>query len=244
MRVEVYLDGFNLYYGGKFQCLDDPTGWKWLNLRSLADRVISSHSGWNDPFISNIVYCTARVSGRDIPDGSREQDVYLRALVAADAVDVIEYGNYVSRTSCAPLATEGKRGRPELTHPSWPVMVKNGQGADDPNAYFIVKVARREEKGSDVNVASHLLVDVLRRDVDAAVVISNDSDLRFPITYARTLVPVGLVNPTKNHTAGGLSGAPQDGVGRHWWCQLTPSDFRSSQLPISVSPKIVKPKAW
>jgi hypothetical protein len=60
-----------------------------------------------------------------------------------------------------------------------------------PDATFMV--SHREEKGSDVNVASHLLVDVLTDVVDAAIVISNDSDLDFPVSYARTRVPVGLL---------------------------------------------------
>jgi len=38
-----------------------------------------------------------------------------------------------------------------------------------------------------------VLVDVLTGVVDAAVVVSNDSDLEFPVSYARTRVPVGLV---------------------------------------------------
>lgn len=61
----------------------------------------------------------------------------------------------------------------------------------------MVSVARREEKGSDVNVASHLLIDIFEQRVDAAVVISNDSDLALPVRHARQRVPVGLVNPTK-----------------------------------------------
>jgi hypothetical protein len=53
---------------------------------------------------------------------------------------------------------------------------------DDPDAIFMVSVADREEKGSDVNVATHLLTDVCEQKIDAAVVISNDSDLALPIT--------------------------------------------------------------
>jgi hypothetical protein len=37
----------------------------------------------------------------------------------------------------------------------------------------MLSVAHREEKGSDVKVASHLLLEVLRGRVDAALVISN-----------------------------------------------------------------------
>ena len=51
--------------------------------------------------------------------------------------------------------------------------------------------AGKAKKGSDVNVAAHLLVDVLTGVVDGAVVISNDSDLEFPVSYARTRVAAG-----------------------------------------------------
>jgi hypothetical protein len=44
-----------------------------------------------------------------------------------------------------------------------------------------------------VNVASHLLLGVLDRRVDAAVVISNDSDLAFPLKEARKRLPIGLI---------------------------------------------------
>ncbi len=91
-----------------------------------------------------------------------------------------------------------------------------------PSASFMVSVARREEKGSDVNVASHLLIDVLTDRVDAVVVVTNDSDLAFPLAHARTLVPVGTVNPTPGFTAGKLRGEPAEGAGGHWWCRLTP----------------------
>ncbi|MGO9385661.1 MAG: hypothetical protein ACLP4W_27120, partial [Mycobacterium sp.] len=55
-----------------------------------------------------------------------------------------------------------------------------------------MSVARREEKGFDVNVAAHLLWDVLRgqpgqRPIQAAVIISNDSDIKLPIDHMDTL---------------------------------------------------------
>jgi hypothetical protein len=110
-------------------------------------------------------------------------------------------------------------------------MVQDGAGAQLPDSVFMVSYANREEKGSDVNVASHLLVDVLTNRIDAAVVISNDSDLRFPVQFARARVPLGLVNPTTNQLAGALRDQPGSGVGRHWWHRLTDVDIRSHQLP-------------
>jgi hypothetical protein len=104
-------------------------------------------------------------------------------------------------------------------------------------------MTHREEKGSDVNVASHLLVDVLTGHVDAVVVISNDSDLEFPISFARTRVPVGLVNPSANYLAGALRGQPADGVGNHWWQRLTATDLKASQLPDPVG-VFACPSGW
>ena len=87
-----------------------------------------------------------------------------------------------------------------------------------------------EEKGSDVNLAAHLLVDVLRERVDAAIVISNDSDLRLPIQVVRQKVPVGTINPSSAPRAGDLRGERDEGAGEHWWYRLTKDDFRLCQL--------------
>jgi hypothetical protein len=131
----------------------------------------------------------------------------------------------VHRVAIGPLATPARNGRPVLTHPAGPLMVKDAAGQDDPTAVFMVSTARREEKGSDANVAAHLLLDVLEQRIDAAIVISNDSDLKFPVRTARDRVPVGTINPSRSHTAGKLRGSPGDGVGNHWWHQLTAADL-------------------
>lgn len=110
-------------------------------------------------------------------------------------------------------------------------MVQDRDGSPVRDARFMVSYAYREEKGSDVNVASHLLLDVLGGSVDGAIVISNDSDLRFPIQQARDRVPVGTVNPSPGRLAGALMGGAGDGVGRHWWRRLTATDIRGHQLP-------------
>jgi hypothetical protein len=122
-------------------------------------------------------------------------------------------------------------------------MVQDASGVAMPDARFMVSVARREEKGSDVNVASHLLIDIFEKRVDAAVVISNDSDLAFPIHHARQRVPVGLVNPTKGYPAGALNGDARDGAGGHWWYQLAGPDLTTAQLPATIG-KLTKPIGW
>jgi hypothetical protein len=107
----------------------------------------------------------------------------------------------------------------------------------------VVSYAHREEKGSDVNVASHLLVDLLQSRIEAAVVISNDSDLRYPVQQARLSVPVCVVNPSSAPLATDLRGQPTDGAGRHWWYQLTAADLHAHQLPDPVG-GVKRPTGW
>jgi hypothetical protein len=231
MRVGVYIDGFNLYYGGcALMGGRGKPGWRWLDLRQLAQNIVREHSGWPEAEITRVVYCTARVSAGDDPQQQHDQDAYLRALIAAKSVDRIEYGHYVSRVTMSPLATRGSKGQPIIATAQWPIMVQDAREQPVRNARFMVSVARREEKGSDVNVASHLLLDQLDGRIDAAVVISNDSDLAFPIARSRERLPVGLVNPTAGYTAGALSRRPKADSG-HWWYRMTTADICSAQLP-------------
>ena len=98
-------------------------------------------------------------------------------------------------------------------------------------------------KGSDVNVAAHLLLDVLAGAVDGALAMSNDSDLRFPIQQARQRVPVAIINPSPSQLAGALRGDPAAGAGRHWWARLTPADLKNHQLPDPVG-RYGRPQDW
>jgi uncharacterized LabA/DUF88 family protein len=243
MRVGVYIDGYNLYYGGRSLCGRGTAGWRWLDIRALARTLIRERVNWPSAQLERVVYCTARVDADESPASHTDQDIYLKALVANRSVDHIEFGHYVARVKYAPLAVKDPNDRPRLVAPTWPVMIQDGTGAQMKDARFMVSVAHREEKGSDVNVASHLLLDVLLTRVDAALVISNDSDLKLPIREARARVPVGLINPTSREIAGALRGAPTAGVGRHFWRDLAAQDFVSHQLPDPAG-GYAKPHDW
>lgn len=141
------------------------------------------------------------------------------------------------------MAIRGPHGRPELVGPEWPVMIHDGDGNAVSEAVFMVSYANREEKGSDVNVAAHLLLDVLRGSVDAALVITNDSDLRLPVQEVREHIPLGLVNPSHNYLAGDLRGSPDTGPGRHWWARLSAADLTEHQLPDPAG-SCRKPDGW
>lgn len=243
MRVGLYVDGFNLYYGARGLCGRGTAGWRWLDLRALGIALLERASIWPDSYIDHVVYCTARIDGGENPVGHQEQDVYLKAIRAVGSADLIEFGYYVSRVKRARLAVADGKGRPVIQSSAWPVMVQDRHGSPVPDARFMVSYAYREEKGSDVNVASHLLMDVLGGAVDAAIVISNDSDLRLPVQEARSRVPVGTVNPSPGNLAGALRGRPDEGVGRHWWRRLTLADIRDHQLPNPCG-DFRKPDPW
>lgn len=60
-----------------------------------------------------------------------------------------------------------------------------------------IEVIDIKEKGSDVNLATELLVDGFTNAFDVAVIVSNDSDLVAPVRAIRTKLgkPVGIINP-------------------------------------------------
>ena len=236
MKVGVYVDGLNLYYGGRSLFGRSASGWRWLDLRQLSERLLARRADWlaQGALVERVVYCTAFIDGGIHPAEHRRQQVYVAALRASGSFDHLEEGRFTARWKTGLLATRDNRGRPVIHTSRWPVMVQDSTGRNVRDARFMVSYLREEEKATDVNVASHLLFDVLSSRVDAAVVISNDSDLRFPVRLARRRVPVGVVNPSTNRLAGDLAGKSGDGVGGHWWYRLQAGDFRSCQLAGTV----------
>ena len=143
------------------------TPYKWLDLEALSRRLLPRDE------IVKIRYFTARIGSRsDDPQRVRRQQAYLRALAALPLVE-IHYGHYVTRPVRLPLADPPSTG---------------GR---------TVRVLKTEEKGSDVNLATYLLLDAFGQRCDTAVVMSNDSDLAEAIRVAQTelAVAVGIINP-------------------------------------------------
>ena len=87
MRVGVYVDGFNLYYGAGGLCGRGTPGWRWLDLRGLAAELIgTARPAGRGAEVTRLVYCTARLDAAAHDSSRADQDVYLRALVAAGSV--------------------------------------------------------------------------------------------------------------------------------------------------------------
>lgn len=148
MRVGVYVDGYNLYYGARGLCGRGTPGWRWLDIRAQAERVLSRISRWQGAAIAHIVYCTAVIDAASNPSGYTEQDIYLKALTAGHSVDHIAYGSYVARVKYAPLAVRAatRSRKPQIVHPQWLIMVQDAHGNPIPDATFMVSYADREEK--------------------------------------------------------------------------------------------------
>jgi hypothetical protein len=249
MKVGIYIDGFNVYYGGESIMGKGVAGWRWLDMRAAFQAVAAAH--WHVTELTPVVYCTSRVLGRVDPGAQKRQDDYLRALNKAKSVDHVEFGNFLEKTKTRPIATQDKKGRPVVWPARYPVVIKDispgnmVDAIDVPEAAFMVTIGDREEKGSDVNVAAHLLIDTLEGNVEAAVVVSNDSDLKFAVSEARKRIPVGVVNPNRKPTAGKLKSRPVGAVAEtdHWEYQLVAADWTGYQLPDPCS-GVAKPADW
>ncbi|MCY3655648.1 MAG: NYN domain-containing protein [Chloroflexi bacterium] len=154
-RVNVYVDGLNLYYG-----VARNTPYRWLNLRRLSEGLIRPGNE-----IHRIRYFTARVTDHE---ASVRQAAYLRALATIPNLTIHE-GHFRTYPTSMPRTDGGG----------------------------MAEVYRTEEKGSDVNLASHLLFDACDRDFETALVISNDTDLMFPVREVRHRlgVTVGISCP-------------------------------------------------
>jgi len=162
MKTNIYIDGFNLYYG----CIKG-TPYHWLNLAEMCRLLLPKDK------IQRIKYFTALVTARqNDPDQPLRQQTFLRALQTIPGLEIV-LGSFLSH---------------EVMMPRSPL----GTG--------YVKVIKTEEKGSDVNIATYLLLDAFRNDFELAVVVSNDSDLLIPIRVVTEQFgkPVGLLNPQQN----------------------------------------------
>jgi hypothetical protein len=140
---------------------------KWLNVRRLCELLLPGHE------IGTVKYFTARVSARsDDPDKPTRQQVYLRALRTLPDLEII-YGSFLSHDVPMPLA-EPSPGGPRFA-----------------------RVIKTEEKGSDVNIAAHLIHDAHQGLFEVAVLVTNDSDLTEPIKIVRhgLDLQVGILNP-------------------------------------------------
>jgi len=189
------------------------TPYRWLNIRRLCELLLPSHT------IHKIKYFTARVSARrDDPDKPTRQQIYLRALKTLPDVEII-YGSFLSHDVMMLLADPPPKG-PRF-----------------------VSVSRTEEKGSDVNIATHLVHDAHRANFETAILVTNDSDLQEPIRIVREelALEVGILNPHRHTPSRVLTKYAS------FIKQIREGPLRASQFPVTLKDgngKFHKPAAW
>jgi len=139
----------------------------WLNLGRMSELLLTSNK------IVWIKYFTAMVSDTpDDPGKSLRQQLYHRALRTLPNIEIIK-GQFRGHEVYRPIV--GCNLAPSC----------------------MVRVHNWEEKGSDVNLAAHLVHDGHLGKYDTAVVISGDSDLAEPIRMVTQELKkrVGVINP-------------------------------------------------
>jgi uncharacterized LabA/DUF88 family protein len=207
LTTNVYIDGFNLYYGAL-----RGTPYRWLNLEKLCQLLLPKNT------LGKIKYFTALVAARpNDPDQAVRQQLYLRALKTLPKVSV-HLGHF-------------------LTHQvTMAVVVAPGQ----PQKY--ARVIKTEEKGSDVNLATHFLHDAHMGRFDVGVVVSNDSDLLEPIKIVREELKkqVGILNP---HPTASRAFLPHIDFIK----QIRAGVLRTAQFPVTLTDAhgtFTKPASW
>lgn len=220
MRTIVYIDGFNLYY----RMLKDRPAMKWVNPLLLAANVLQPGH-----VITRVNYYIARVSARaHDPQAPARQATYLNALATVPQIAVHE-GSFMITEPWMPLAL------PPQSKP-------NGYNWTMPPP-SVVKVVKSEEKGSDVNLGSHLVRDAFTDAFDVAVVITNDSDLVEPIRISVQEADkrVGLLVPVKypNQSLMGVAS---------FFLRIRPGHLARSQFPATINlpdgTSITRPATW
>jgi uncharacterized LabA/DUF88 family protein len=191
------------------------TPYKWLDLKKFVEIILHpTHS------IVSIKYFTALVSSPPHdPQKTTRQQVYLRALKSYIPEIEIFYGHFLSNPITAPLVNPSK---------------------DQKFAYVI----KTEEKGSDVNLAVHLLNDAWLDRYDCAVVVSNDSDLEesMRLVKEQKRKNIGLFVPgfPKSRSISRELKAYADFVR-----PIRTETLKASQLPDPIpGTTIHKPKTW
>ena len=189
--------------------------YKWLNIQSFCESLSPDHE------VNRVRYFTALLeSSSKNSDVALRQKIYIRALKTLPKVE-IHYGRFETRRRLMPLwdPLPGEQGR--------------------------VWVRRTEEKRSDVNLATHLLLDACHDDFDEAVIISNDSDLTEPARAVRDRFnkSIGVINPDVARKRS----ADLQSAGSWSFPTIYRRYFRDNQLPIEITDAtgtFHKPPSW
>lgn len=192
------------------------TRYKWLDLSRMSDLLLPKFD------VVQVRYFTARIRMQTHkPQSPQRQQAYLRAISADPRVSM-HFGQFRIDQR------EMQRHPLELDEAGQPILVK---------------VRKFEEKGSDVNLATHLLSDAFQNAAAAFVVLTNDSDLAEPMRLLRHDwgKTVGLITPGHTTSKALLAAGPQIIL------QLREGVLQESQFPDLVRDghgAVKRPDTW
>ena len=192
------------------------TPYKWLDLEALFSHTLQEFE------VVKIKYFTARIQPKPHEKSQHiRQNIYLRALQTNPLIE-IEFGKFSSETKSLP---------------------KSPWEYDINGIPLQAKVKVHQEKGSDVNRATNLVFDVLKRRADALIVVTNDSDQVGPLRKLKNENEglIGLILTSKEPAVELM------GIGLPIVRQIREGILSISQLPDELSDAvgiIRKPSSW
>jgi uncharacterized LabA/DUF88 family protein len=215
-RAIVYVDGFNLYYG----CLKGSP-YKWLNLSLLASKLLNENYE-----VVKICYFTSEVVDYKNDGVTTRQGFYLSALRTIPNLEVY-FGKFKERDKTVYI------------NPPEKILFDTGFGEKVvPKSIFKGKCF--EEKGTDVNLATSLLIDLYEDKFDTALILSNDTDYKSAVHQVRKKGKKIFVVNTK---VGFEPDVELRIVSTKSTRKISKDMLRDSQFPEMVG-NIRKPKDW
>ena len=226
LKIIVYADGLNLYH--TLHGFNPQL--MWLDVLHLVKIMLGDRYD-----IAHVNYYTARFSANN-PIAAGQQATYHKALASQPQVTI--HRGYFKRVP--------KRGKLTANN-----AVPPSVSASLPD---LLEIETREEKKTDVTLATHLVRDAFCKQFEVAAVITNDGDfeeaMRVVTKEAQLpvylLSPAGLVRPKRlkrrHGTQGGLLKEATHTI------HITKSHLETAQFPRMITlangKRIIRPSAW
>ncbi len=227
-RISFYIDALNLYYGALRH-----TPYRWLDIKAFCGALLREKAHFNIKTPGNLEIGDSKciISGikiftaplKELPwdrDAPKRQKLYYTALAAHNPDGLIKVVNGKFKTNKV------------IAHDAAHTRQKH-------------RVFRPEEKGSDVNLALHMLNDAVDDVYDCAIMVSNDTDLLEALTMVHEREKViGAAFPV----AEGRRVVESLKESADFYLKICPKMLAASQLPDIVCRKkgnpLRKPELW
>ncbi len=223
MKTNIYIDGYNLFYG----CLKHSDD-KWLDLYQLFTTIIKQQNPQAE--ISTIYFFTANIKSKIATHGQQAQqaqNTYHRALEQTYPSKIKIIKGYYSLEKANLLAYQ-----------------------KPPNKDNRLAVWKLEEKQTDVNIALTAYRDAIQQKVEQVVFVSNDTDLEPALIALREdlkdTINIGIIIPVRKHSKRPVNARLSNHAN---WTRsyILDEELKNSHLPNKISTNkkaIIKPKYW